>query len=530
MESSKKIKDYTLKNKKGYKLTEDQNEVVEALLKNDNFFNFSQTGFGKTLTTITAAVHKMVERREEDIHFVLIIPPKAVKVFRDTLTNILGLPFNLYTAEKIKVQEGARFHIFNYSTIGKDVVPSKAAIAKAVRAGKPLEKKYNPIFERFKALKKKHKNLWLIADEAHMLQDPNTIQYRFVSAVNKLFVGRWLLTATPILNDLEGLFHMAVLVDPTFSHGNIHAFRNKYMVYRVEPYFITVRGKVVRKESKILIGYKNLDILQDRLSKISIVKSKQYNIDFQYRETNLSPESERYYKWAAEGLFSGTINKRTKKIKKSKQEHAGARLHDLQRVVSNSHPEFQYLKDKNLVTEKEALLVRTIKEIVDSNEAVLIYFSYLETLERVKYILNVLKDKLGLTGIYEVSSSITTAQRRRVEKLITPKSVVLITSAGTESINLQRANNMIFYEIPFSIKEFIQACGRITRINSEYDKFKVYILEAVGTIDTYKKNRLVANMPAIQRVLGSKNTLNLELAEISLQDIQDMKNEYLWWK
>ena len=118
----------------------------------------------------------------------------------------------------------------------------------------------------------------------------------------------------------------------------------------------------------------------------------------------------------------------------------------------------------------------------------------------------------------------------RVEKLITPKSVVLITSAGTESINLQRANNMIFYEIPFSIKEFIQACGRITRINSEYDKFKVYILEAVGTIDTYKKNRLVANMPAIQRVLGSKNTLSLELAEISLQDIQDMKNEYLWWK
>ena len=67
MESSKKTKDYTLKNKKGYKLTEDQNEVVEALLKNDNFFNFSQTGFGKTLTTITAAVHKMVERREEDI-------------------------------------------------------------------------------------------------------------------------------------------------------------------------------------------------------------------------------------------------------------------------------------------------------------------------------------------------------------------------------------------------------------------------------------------------------------------------------
>lgn len=522
------IKDYTLKNDKGIKLTEDQNEVVDALVHRDNYFNLSQTGFGKTLTTLTAAVYKAVERKEDDIHFVLLVPTKAIKVFKDTLGNILKVPYNIYSAERVQKQQGARFHIFNYSTIGKDVVPSEATIKKEVQTGIVQPKKHNRIFEYFKQLKKDHPNLWLIADEAHTLQDPKTVQYKFVNAANSWFIGRWFLTATPILNNLEGLFHMVTLVDPTFSHGSIHAFRNKYMVFEPSFYFTTVRGRRIRKEATTLVGYKNLDILKERLEKISIVKSKQYNMLFHYLETKLSPANMKYYKWAAEGLYSGTITK-TGQTKK-KQAHAGARLHDLQRVVSNSHPEFKVSTDREVVTDKELLLINTIKDIFDKNEAVLIYFSYIETLERVKYILNRLQPKLEITNIFEISGSIDTEQRRKVEKLISPKSVTLITSAGTESVNLQKANNIIFYEIPFSIREFIQASGRIARQNSTYDEFNVYILEAEGTIDTYKKNRLIANMPAIKSLLGKKNSLPIELAEISLRDIEDMKNEFLWWK
>ena len=78
-------------------------------------------------------------------------------------------------------------------------------------------------------------------------------------------------------------------------------------------------------------------------------------------------------------------------------------------------------------------------------------------------------------------------KEKQLKQKLGPRSVTLITSAGTESVNLQRANNLIFYEIPFPLRQFIQACGRITRMDSNYDKFQVYILEAEGTIDTYKK-------------------------------------------
>jgi len=508
------LRDYTLKTKTNKILTKDQNEIVEKLLENDFFFNCAQTGFGKTYSTLTAAIHKILERKEDDIHFALLLPGSAVKAFTDTFKKDFGIAYNIFTATKTQTQPNARFHIFNYSTVGKDFT----------REGL----KNNYYFQTLKKLKLKHKNLWLIADEAHALQNENTIQYQMVYHMRPWFIGMWFLTATPILNDLDGFFRMVTLIQPNFSHGNIHAFRNKYMISEKDYIWVTKGGSRKKITTSRVVGYQNLDILQQRFSEISIIKSKHYDVEYIFRSALLTPANLAFYKRAAEGIFSGTRLKSGKLRKK--QNHNAARLHDLQRVVSNSHPQFEVLTDKRQLTEKELLLISTVKEVFDKNEATLIYFSYIETLERVKYILNVLKDKLGIKAIFEISGSVSTEVRKKVEKAITPKSVVLITSAGTESVNLQKANNLIFYEIPFALRQFIQACGRITRMDSLYDKFYVYTLEAEGTIDTYKKNRIVANSVPIKNIVGGSNLLPTELLPVSLEDIELMKDELLWMK
>jgi ERCC4-related helicase len=191
--------------------------------------------------------------------------------------------------------------------------------------------------------------------------------------------------------------------------------------------------------------------------------------------------------------------------------------------------DFQSL-DKEQLTEKEVLLIETVKEVIDRNEAVLIYFSYLETLERIKYIFSRLKEKFNIPHIFEISGNVSQKARKNVEALIKPRDIVLITSAGTESINLQKANNLIFYEVPFPLREFIQAAGRITRTNSKYTEFSIYVLEAEGTIDTYKKNRILANSVAIKSVLGGSNILPTEVLLLSAEDKKAMKEELLWWK
>lgn len=510
-------KDYTLNGRQNIKLKPEQNEIVEALLANDFYFNFAQTGIGKTLSTLTASVHKAYERKDEDIHFVLLLPNSAIKAFTDALSNQLGLSYNIYTANITRAKEGARFHIFNYSTIGKDLFNTKKKAYKI-----------NPYFEKLKELKQEHPNLWLIADEAHALQDTATIQYRLVKAIRSWFVGMWFLTATPILNNLEGFFYMVDLVKPGFFK-NIYSFKNTFEKLEKKVIWKTGPGGHRKAINTFdVVGYKNLDLLAKKTEEIGIIRALQYNIIFNYREASLSEFTSKYYKQAAQGLFSGTKNK-SGKTKKSAQEHSGARLHDLQRVVSNSHKDFQIL-DKDKITEKELLLVQTVKEVIEKDEAVLIYFGYLETLERVKYIFEKLKTKFSITTIHEISGNISQGKRKAVEATIKPRDIVLITSAGTESVNLQKANNLIFYEIPFPLRQFIQACGRIARTNSAFSEFNIYILEAAGTIDTYKKNRIVANSAAIKAVLGGSNILPTELLDISLQDKNAMKDELLWWK
>lgn len=510
--------DYTLKGTKaGYQLTDEQNDIVHDLIHNRRFFNCSQTGIGKTLSTLTAAIRVASKHKSKNIHFVLIIPNSAVKAFTDTLGNIIGVPYNIYTAKLTRTMENARFHIFNYNTLSEGLFTDEGRTAT------------NHYFDLLTNLRKKHRNLWLIADEAHGLQDPTSNQFRMMGIIMPLFAGAWPLTATPILNDLRGFYEMVNLFVPGFF-GSWWRFRSKYCILDKKEIWGRRRGKpYVIKTVKNIVGFKNLDHLQKEFARISIIRSKHYDVDLIYRSVELPENMAKYYKYAAAGLFSGTLN-RLGNIKKGKQQMAAARLHDLQRVVSNSHAEFKLLKDPDKVTPKEKLLADTIKEVLARDEAVLIYFSYHETIDRIKYILDKVKGPLGIPQVHEVTGKISQKKRRLVEDGIGPRNVVLITSAGTESINLQKANNLIFYEIPFPIREFVQGCGRITRTNSTFTKFRVYILESEGTIDTYKKNRIVANSVPIKAVVGGSDVLPTEVLILNEEDRKAEKDKYLWWK
>lgn len=524
------VKDYTLKNKINLKLTEDQNEIVEFLLKTPWAFNLAQTGFGKTITTVTAAIHKMIAEKQEGntSHFIVVVPNPAVRAFTKTFTDILGIPYNIITSDTKRPEKGASFTIVTYSALSNGLF-SRASKKKITNDALSF------ILEKYNQVDK----LFLIADEAHALQDTKTAQYKTIGMIKTLMRGGWFLTATPILNSIRGLRNMVEVVVPNFFGSEIE-FSNNYEI--LESYDRWVRdryNKPVKRTFYELKAYKNLKELKEKFSKIAIIKSRIYDVEFIYKSTKLSESMQKYYRWAADGIFSGTVDKGKTKAQRGKkqpeeekikdvQDAAGARLHDLQRVVSNSHVRLRAIKNPDKVTEKELLLINTVKEVLEKDQAVLIFCGYRETLARLKYILSKIQDSYGISKILEVHGDISLQQRTAVETAIVERTVVLMTSAGTESMNLQKANNIIFYEIPFSLRQFIQAVGRITRIDSIFSKFKVYILEAEGTIDTYKKYRLIANTEPIKAVLEAGNSLPAELLVLSLVDKQDMKDDLLW--
>lgn len=480
--------DYTIA--KQFPLTDEQNEIIDYMLQRPQAICAAQTGIGKTLTMCTAALHLMM--RYTDLHFIICCPQKAVKAFRRELTR-LNTPFNELSSSTKRMSMNVKFTIITHSM---------------------LEKHIQEIVD----LRSKYK-LGCIVDEAHAAQDDESKFYKTMMRIRPMFAVFWGATATPLKNDITGLFWMVHLVSPGYL-GSWQMFKMMYLITKKSE----VRQKIwkggkpiyLTRQVEEIVGYKNLESLKKKLDNIIIVRQLQYNLKFHYMKTELSPEEEHFYLMAGKGLF----------MKQETKEVWAARLHQLQRIIDNVHED--HITNKNKLSSKERLLMQVIISVMKTQEPILIYFDYTDALNRIKYLLNETKQFTGVKQVLEVSGDINQKQREKVEEQIDKGTVVLVTQAGTESINLQKANTVIFYDIPFAIQTFIQMVGRVTRMDSKYDHQDIYFIEAEGTSDTYRRILLQMNGQLINQIFGKVNTLPLEMKFIDKKIGKQLRDSLLW--
>ena len=103
---------YSLNN---YTLTDIQNTSVDFMLKRFSCLLNHQTGFGKTLISLTGCQHCL--NHSNNLQVVIVCPKPAVASFKKELTNKLEQPYSIYTATEYKEVENARYHIFCYSKL-----------------------------------------------------------------------------------------------------------------------------------------------------------------------------------------------------------------------------------------------------------------------------------------------------------------------------------------------------------------------------------------------------------------------------
>ena len=212
-------------------------------------------------------------------------------------------------------------------------------------------------------------------------------------------------------------------------------------------------------------------------------------------------------------------------LRDTAKDSFAVRMHDLQMVVDNINEQYRVI---NKMSSKEMLFISLIREKMKGNHPTLIYCDYNEVVDRLEYLLKATQSKTGVKQILKVTGSISLKEREKVEELIDIGTVVLITSAGTESINLQKADSLVFYDIPFSILTFMQAVGRVTRIDSKYNEQYIHLLETVGTIDSYKRCLIQINGGLIMKMFGKMETLPLEAGQIDRNITRQLKQGLLW--
>jgi hypothetical protein len=179
---------------------------------------------------------------------------------------------------------------------------------------------------------------------------------------------------------------------------------------------------------------------------------------------------------------------------------------------------------------KEELLLNSLEGAFSNGYSVIIYAEYKETISRLETILKKNKKKLNLGKIHKVTGSINIKVREAVEENIGSRDVVLITSAGTESVNLQKCNTIIFYDISFSTKNMIQAVGRVCRRDSKFDVQYAILLVTKRTIDEYKYRMFNNNLNMVKGAVGAGKDIPLseDMLLSDANDLRVLKDELLW--
>lgn len=481
-----------------YKLKEEQLDAIEFCYSRDTAIMSLGTGVGKTITS--CIIVKQLLKDIENSVAVFVIPSRAIKAFKKEL-KACDLDFNLWESSGRTHVKGARILLITHTSLVKYQNDLKA-----------LSKYYC-----IGVVDEVH-NFSANYDEQQVKLNKGT---EALIKIRPIFKKFYALTATTTKNDYMSLYTMSNIVRPKYF-GSPDQFKNNFCVIEKSFFKVKVSWKpspITKTKSKV-VRFKNRNELQRKLDDLIIFRQLSYNVDFNEIDVPLDMWDD--YR------SIGTGSKIVKKTKSTLSDFS-IRLGSLQKLMDNIP---LYDKQDNLlfpikdITNKEQALLDLVDNLVDNGHIPLIYCFYLDTIDRVEMLVKT-RLKHVLKDVFIISGKIPQKERALVEDKITNNTVTILNRAGTESINLQKADTIIFYNIPWSIQEYLQCLGRITRNDTEFSKQYVYFLEYEGTIDNYKMIRIKDRLGIVEQVQGDQ----LDSSDgISLdgEDMNIVKNLLLW--
>ena len=443
-------------------------------------------GLGKTYTAVTLAAWLMLKNR--DLITVIIAPPKALMSFEKELTEKLKISYSVISTEKTFKNKNGRILLI-----------SNTCLEKAIPTLGELYKKYKILG---------------IVDESHNgLQNRSSAMYKQFVQIRKIFCVLYFLTATSCKNNIEGMYWMISLLNPSLL-GSWTNFRYNYLILnRKQITQTTKKGAKVKRTVEEIVGYKNIEQLQAILNEIIIVRQKEYNLEFNYHTTHLNDEETSNYLKASGG-----------KMSEKAKDFWSVRLRDITFVVDNVSDTIK----QEEISNKEKLLLKVLLQNIRANKPTIIYCEYVSVLERLDYLIKAFRRDLGIKDTLIIKGGVSMNERKRIQNIISVDKPLLITSAGGESINLQKANAIIFYDLPYDIAKIMQIIGRITRVDTEFSKQYIDIIEAFGTTDTYKRLCMEKNMKLIESLFGKMNTLPYTTYDNEQKFMNVLRRQLLW--
>lgn len=365
--------------------------------------------------------------------------------------------------------------------------------------------------------------LMFIMDEVHTIKNHRGKIHDAcfnLSSISDRVVG---MTATPVKNRLMEFFSIFRVVQPKLFPKVSH-FMNEFCVTKLQP----IGGG---RKVPIVVGYKNLDKFIEQIEPYYLSRRKHEVAkelpQLVTRELicELTSDQEELYDLAEAGLLN-----------KSDDDSSSAEILSSLVMVQQAANAPQLIADENGTpfegdsSKLDTLLDLFQNELCDTKTIVFSRFEKMVSLIERKLRDNNIKC-VRITG--KENASNREVAKNTFQNPNSDTNIILITTAGSESINLQTAEHLIFVDLPWSTGDYVQITGRMIRIGSHHKMVMVSHLMAVKrngkkTIDHHVLKTLKVKKKLMDKVSGNTLQGGLEISDVmdifkSIRDDQSDK-------
>ena len=333
----------------------------------------------------------------------------------------------------------------------------------------------------------------VIVDEAHKLRNRRTKNWKFVSSIRKKYI--MMLTATPVQNDLEELFNLVTLLKP----GQM----NTWGEFRKE--FFQAGDKRTPANPGVLRSLLLDVMIRNRRGDAIVLPPRKVDSI----EVPLSPPERSLYdgvsafvrRWYGAGPLANRLSLMV--LQREIGSSPAAARETLKRLRGSPNYSWEERAELDQLYQKAAAvetsdrgehLVRLLHATPDK---VIVFTQYYRTMawlaDRLK------RENIAFTTFHGGMNPVE--KEASVHAFKEPAQVFLSTEAGGEGRNLQFANRLVNFDLPWNPLRIEQRIGRIHRVGQTRD-VHVVNLWSRDTVEEYVLELLDKKVHMFELVVG----------------------------
>ncbi len=442
-----------------------------------------EVGLGKTIEACLLLREYLLRGLVRRI--LILVPAPLVSQWKEELDSKFGLAFSVPDGASVTPQFWAN----------TDRVLASLSLAKSAR--------------NFDAVAASPWDL-VIVDEAHHCKNRSTRNWQLVNALKRRYL--FMLTATPVQNNLIELYNLLTLLEPGHlatetSFKRTYVTRRNPRDPRNRERLRSLLAQVMVRNTRSLV---NLN-LPPRYAQTFVVQPSE-------QEAQFARLLDTYLRWRCQGLTAPgdaaalpPLNRmQINALLLAAGSHPATLVPMLERL-GQQDPRALALADharRINVSTKEHKLLELLRQ--NPQNKTLVFANFHVTLERLAKLL----DDAAIPFSVFAGTETTREKDEAVERFRTTVPVMLCSESGGEGRNLQFANTLINFDLPWNPMRIEQRVGRIHRIGQTREVF-IFNLCTAGSLEERILRLLDDKIRMFELVVGEVGSIlgNLEGGE-----------------